>query len=339
MPGRCQIHVALVAIVIAAIVATPSARGDDVDRLTGSALSDARTREEVRDLRRKDRGVDLAGLGLLITAVVGVAGLFATQWKQINDASKQREADRISAESAAERRFDEQFNRLVRDLGAQQAATRVGAAVGLTRFLVPRHASFHEDVTRLIAAHLKVQTDGATLDVLRRGFERAMRIAPPEGELDLSRANLERIDLSTLTLTELDLTDSTATFADFSKSSLTRMTARRANLEKANFTRATLNEARCRGANCEGTDFSGADLVSANLRDTNLKNARFYGARLQGARFSGANLSGTRFERANLADAHFEGALFAPETYKSVARATNWRAAHFAPQDRSQLPP
>jgi uncharacterized protein YjbI with pentapeptide repeats len=318
-------------------LASPTAAGT-IDDLTGKALSEEKTRAEIRALGKSDDGPDYTATAGLITATVAAAGLVLTLRKQIAETAAQREADRAAKVEAAERRYDEQFTGLTEHLGADQPATRVGAAVGVTRFLRPQHREFHDDVTRLLIAHLKVQDDPTTLAVLRRGLERAFRLGPiAPDDRDLSNAKLDGIDLATLDLEGLNLTEARAVFANFSGGTLNFLIARRANLEKATFSGSEVREARCRGASCEGTDFMHAVLISASFKECNLKNTRFQGASLQSALFTGANLSGTRFDGSNLADAHFKGALIAPETYRSITRAVNWRRAHFDKTVRDDL--
>ena len=334
-----RIIVAATASAVGVLCLATPAHADQMTELLRQPLVREALRAETQHLRHRDP-VDWTALAALLTALVGIGGLLFNLWQQRVDTAAHNRQELEARKDAERRRYDEQFNGFVRDLGSAQAATRVSAAVGAIRFLDDKDTSsrFNKDVIRLLIANLKVQDDETTLEVLRQGLKLAFQLGTvsPESR-NLSRAAIFNVDLHGLELDGLDLADAQAKFANFSDCDLQRLIARRANLEKATFVRSRVREGRFPDANCEGTDFSDATLVSAVFRDANLKNAKFHQARLQGALFRGAKLSGTKFSQADLTDAHFEGANLAADTFKSIKTAKNWRKAHFDESDWVRL--
>ena len=336
---------------------------DIQDRLSALSKSDLeveKLRQETVKLELENRSAG-SGWGLLLsyapflTAIVAVAGLFATVWKQISTSAQQRIQDRHEQalenqrrfdqrikdrhEQALEnqRRFDQNFTKVVENLGSASPALQASAAVSLATFLRPEYSRFHDQVYMVVLANLKIEHEQPVNDLLVNVFEQSIRLRLPSASqaarrylLDLSRASLDRVDLSGLDLQEADLGYARMRGANLTGTNLFRCGGIAINLERARLTDANLEEARLREARCRGALFHRANLVSARLEEAQLIEAQFEDARLQGAHLQRAALQGARFWNADINDAFFADAMFDSAALKSIAKgAKNWRNAHF----------
>ena len=318
---------------------------DIQDRLSALSKSDLeveKLRQETVKLELENRSAG-SGWGLLLsyapflTAIVAVAGLFATVWKQISTSAQQRIQDRHEQALENQRRFDQNFTKVVENLGSASPALQASAAVSLATFLRPEYSRFHDQVYMVVLANLKIEHEQPVNDLLVNVFEQSIRLRLPSASqaarrylLDLSRASLDRVDLSGLDLQEADLGYARMRGANLTGTNLFRCGGIAINLERARLTDANLEEARLREARCRGALFHRANLVSARLEEAQLIEAQFEDARLQGAHLQRAALQGARFWNADINDAFFADAMFDSAALKSIAKgAKNWRNAHF----------
>jgi hypothetical protein len=320
--------------------------------LDSAELQDEKLRKEIIDLELKNRSETSAwrlvlGLVPFTTALAAVAGVFITVWKYQAESARQRHLDREERDRENQRRFDQNFTKVVENLGGERSSLRASAAISLMTFLKPEYSSFHDQVYLVVLANLKIEQDEAVTDSLVRVFEQAIRLrllTLKAGErrdiLNLSRAQLERVDLSDLDLSEADLGFTRLRGANLTGATLRRARGIGVNLENARLSRANLTEARFRDADCRNAQFHEATLVSARLDGkADLRNAEFQQARLQSAHLTGAKLGGARFEGANLRDTFFEGALLDRTALRSIARGAreSWQQAHFDNEVQAQL--
>lgn len=342
---------------------------DRLGQLSTPALEKEKLIREILQLELDNRSRSslwglFASYSPLLAALVAGLGLLATVWKQISERSRQleedrrerqaesnrraeqQEQDRRQREAESKRRFDENFNKVVENLGSQSAALQVSAAVSLATFLKAEYREFHDQVHMVVLANLKIGHDATVLRPLVRVFEQSVRIRLGQGVdeeerrylLDLSGAHLYRVDLSGQNLEGADLAHARLTHANLSDCNLFRVQGILANLEKARLSRSNLSEARLREAVCPRAHFHGTNLISARLEDADLKEAQFQEAQLQSAHLDGARILSARFERADLNDAFFRGTHFDEATLGSIARgAQNWRKAHFDAPVRERL--
>jgi hypothetical protein len=277
--------------------------------------------------------VEAGDLAALVTAAVAVAGVVITVWAQLVQQAGERR-----------RQLDERFTGIIAELGSKSAAVQAGAAVSIISYLAPEYRRLHDQVFLVLLANLKLNHGEALNRLLVAAFERAMRVCVPEirkrtpdFELDLSHSNLYRAELAGLDLSGADLGHAKLRAADLSGSNLRRAQGWEVDLSKARISRAELPEARLRKANLNGCQAHEANLMSARLEETDSSEAEFYRARLQSAHFEDADLRGARFEQADLNDTYFNGARLDERALKSIAKARNWRKAHFDEAVAAQL--
>jgi uncharacterized protein YjbI with pentapeptide repeats len=325
-----------------------------------ASLEQQKLRQEIRKLelenqRASSRWAAILALAPFITAVVAIAGIGLTVWKQLGDNAKNRqeqfrqlELDRKQREGDSLRRFDQSYTKAVENLGADSKALQISAAAALLTFLKPRYQEFHSDVFLLLVANLKTEInhDRAVRSFLVQGLERAIKLeleqTDPDArrELDLSRTDLTGIDLAGLDLSRfgvLDVAYADLTHANLAGANLRRVKGYKVILQSARLSRAVLEEARLNSAKASDVRLHDANLVSARLEGAELLKAQFQRARLQSAHLNDADLRGARFEGANLNDTWLTGATLDQAALKSITNATHWREAHFDDDIRRRL--
>lgn len=213
---------------------------------------------------------------------------------------------------------------------------QVSALAALETLLADDYQVFHDELHRVLCAHLVVDHSGNVTRQLTHVFEKSLRSqlerAAAGGkrvELRFSRCRLRRIDLSGLDLSEADFTFAILEQAQLRETKLWRATGQHVVVGKALMNGANLEEAVFDNAEANGAKFHETRLVSVKFRDATLTGAEFYGAAMQGALLDRSNLEGATFDAANLSDAYFRGASFSESTLKSIARNRTWREAHF----------
>jgi hypothetical protein len=309
----------------------------DIQALDKERLETEKLRQEVRQLRLENERLTsfwgaFSSFATLLTAVVAVAGVFVTIWKQFDE----REKDRQQREFESRRRLDEKFTSIITNISSENRSLQMGSAVSLLTFLKPEYGAFHEQVYLILLANLKLKPDPQVNDLLVDALEKALRIrlgaAGERGlpaELDLSHMNLYRIDLSGLDLTGADIGFTDLRRANLRDANLFRVRGIEANLENARLTRTNLGEGRLVRAKLSGAHLHQTNLVAATLKEADLKEAQFYQAKLQSAHMEKSDLSGARFEQADLNDAYFTGAVFDQRALQSILKAERWDKAHF----------
>jgi uncharacterized protein YjbI with pentapeptide repeats len=356
---RVPIIVALLGFVVlaglAALASTAPGSAEFHDSLVGlkaDELEAEKLRQEVVELQQANQagsgpvGV-LLSLGPLVTVLVGVVGLFATVWRQLDERERQRRQEARESEREEIRRFDENFAKVVENLGSDNAALQASAVISLTFLLTPEYARYHDRVLMLALATAKsgINYSDAVGRLFVDAIERAIRVhlAREDGEapreaLDLSRVRLDYIDLSGLDLTAADIAFASLHRANLIGAKFYRVRGFQVDLEEARLSRSDLTEARLNRAIAPAARFHDARCISIRLENAVLIDAQFQQAKLQEAHLEGADLRGARFEQANLNNAYMTGATFDDAALRSIATgALNWRQAHFDPEVMARL--
>lgn len=322
----------------------PAADSAQLQSMSREALETEKLRQEVIDLRQKNQrsGGIWAFLPFapFLTALVAVAGVLITLWKQITEANRQKELDRAEREKERKQRLDKQFNTIAASLGGDTEAIRASGAVSISLFSRPEYEEYYEQAFMLVLANLKIDHSPAISSLLVNSFEKIARTYIPrhEGELDFSHLTLTGVNLSGLDLTGVDIGYADLRRANFTGATLRRVRGFGAKCDKARFSRSDLQAARLHEVECPDGQFHDASLIDAKMKDANLQGAQFHRTRLQGAHFEGANLKNAQFQQANLNEAHFQGAAgFTTSTLKSIVRAEHWQDAHFDDDVRASL--
>ncbi len=313
--------------------------------MTQSELEVEKLRQEIRQLEIENQRLDspwetLSSYGTFLTAIVAVAGVFVTIWKQFLE----RQRDREQREAESRRRVDEKFSSIIADISSDNTSLQVSATISLMTFLREEYADFHEQVYLILLANLKVKHKLQVNRLLIQAFAKAIRLRMTSsesedhlGEYDLTNTNLYRIDLSDMDLRNVDVAFAEMELANLERANLFRMKGYETNFKKAQFTDANLIEARLVKAILEEAHFHRVNLISATLKETNLQGAQFFQAKLQSAHLENADLRGARFEEANLNDTYFYGANFNAPALQSICRAYHWENAHFDDDVLEQL--
>ncbi|MBN1266498.1 MAG: pentapeptide repeat-containing protein [Anaerolineales bacterium] len=305
--------------------------------MSQAELESHKLRQEIRQLeiendRQSSPWQTFSSFATLLTAIVAVAGVFLTIWKQFLE----RERDREQREAESRRCLDEKFSSIISDIGSDNPSLQVSAAISLITFLRAEYSAFHEQVYLILLANLKIKHNQQVNRLLIQVFEKAVRLKleamrkiDDSQRLDLTSTNLYRIDLSGLDLSNADIAFSTLELANLDSSNLSRVKGYEVSLEKAKLTDAFLTEARLAKANLKGAHLHRANLVSANLKETRLNGTQFFQAKLQSAHLENAELFDAKFEQADLNDTYFQGAKYNDQTLKSIIKAHNWEKAHY----------
>ncbi len=342
----------LIVVLLFPILGACSSSDDGSDRLATldkTELELEKLRVEIRDLEREadfqrgfwGRVIDLAPL---VTLAVAVVGTFLAIWRQLGE----RAADRRERRIESNRQLDERFRATVDKLGSDGVAAQLGSVVGLRTFLAEGSAaggpSYVQEVYSIVLAYLKLKHDRTVRNELVATFEMAARAVIEnlgEGELlelDLSRADMPRVDLQGLSFApEADLGFVNLKLANLDGVKMTRARGFEAQLDRARFSDADLRVGRFDRAQGQGVFFHDADLKDTHFKGAVLKKAQFHRAKLQAVHFNDADLRGARFEGADINDTYFLGAMLDEGALRSIARAQNWRKAHFDDDVRQQL--
>jgi uncharacterized protein YjbI with pentapeptide repeats len=243
-----------------------------------------------------------------------------------------------------EKRSEERFQAVIRDLSHADPSTKVGAAIMLRTFLQPGYAPFARQVFDLVAAHLRLTRPAeirrsealqlfsqALTTTLRDAFPQAFAQIPhqhspvPAHLLDASGIHLEQANLA-----GADLTQAWMPGSFFSEANLESVTWSLANLERANLTRAhlqratliqtNLRQADLTGANCERAELGeaildGALLIRATFTKANLAQASLIGANLTEAHMEKTDLTGALLDGAHLVKAHLANARLSKASF------------------------
>jgi len=351
---------ALLLIAVLAALAWPAAAAiaaaDDLRSQPKAELERLKLAAEVAKLRHDNAVAEGLSGALLrfapfLTILVAAGGLGATIAKQASEQRSQRRDDleerkkeRDDRRLEAHRRLEDRFAAILSELGSAAPATQAGAAASLVTYLEPEHREFHHQARLAVLTNLKLDHIEPIRKLLAQVYGMSLESGAPVDrfERDLSRAKLAETSLCDIDLREADLAFADLTNATLLGSDLYRARGFGVILEGARLgagpaRAASLIEVRFKRARCQGADFSGARLINAHLQEADLRGARFFGATLQAAHLEKADLRGARFQDANLADTYFHGAILDVATVRTIARAVNWRKAHFDSEVKAAL--
>lgn len=361
--GALASGVALASLALVVFVLGPAAWGVEAPppaERTTQRLQQRKLLAEIRQLEQQieqNRGLPavLLRFGPLATAVaavvtagVGVNKYLAEERNRRNEEQRQREADRRQREAESLRRFDEAFAQSLGHLGSESERERAAGAASLNVFLKPRYRELAGDILPVLVANLKLEQPAVVRDLLRGGFERALRLYTEERsedwipELDLTHTDIQRVNLEGVNLEGMTLD---VAFADLRRANLTGLDLRGllgygVDLREARLSRANLQEARLNAASADGALFHEARLVSATFeQEASLVGAEFHQALLQSSHFEGADLTGAQFQQANVNDAFFSGATFDEPALRTLLRTRDgsWRQAHLDKEAQASL--
>jgi uncharacterized protein YjbI with pentapeptide repeats len=338
------------------LVVGSHALAQDVENMSKEELENEKLRQEILKLEREQGWWPflqpvvpvLIATGGFVIAVRQHVGERARQRqadaRQLAEDVRQREADREQRGVESRRRFDESFTRVVTNFGSDSPAVRASATVSLMTYLRPEYSEFHSQVFMFVLTNLKLDQDPEVRRLLGLAFEDAIRLEltserkeERQRAKELARVQLPRVDLSGLDLSEADIAFATLKGADLRDANMFRVKGIEVNLERASLTGAKLSEARLRKARCAEAHFHDATMSSARLEEADLRGAELQRAKLQSTHFNDADIRGARFEDADLNDAYFTGATIDDAALRSVARARNWRKAHFDDAAKQKL--
>jgi len=336
------LNVVLAAGLLISLLSAPPPQQTSIPEATGQTMSQVeleshKLRQEIRQLEIENERLSspwqtVTSYATLLTAIVAVAGVFLTIWKQFLE----RVRDREQRETESRRCLDEKFSSIIADIGSDNPSLQVSAAISLITFLRAEYSAFHEQVYLILLANLKIRHNQQVNRLLIQVFEKAVRLnleairkVNDSQGLDLTSTNLYRIDFSGLDLSNSDIAFSNLELANLDSANLSRVKGYEVSLEKAKLTDAILTEARLAKANLKGAHLHRANLVSANLKETRLNSAQFFQAKLQSAHLENAELFDVKFEQSDLNDTYFRGTKFNDQTLKSIVKAHNWEKAHY----------
>ena len=305
------------------IDSTPDQRKLQAEIALAEAQS-AKALVEVAELHRERtrriiKGISIAfgAVVAVITALVGVAQL----------------------EEARVLKNEDNFQAMVKMLGDQTPGVRLGAVVGLYRFVaVDNSASvgigtlasrglfgikrplYRQHVTDLLVTHLGFEPESSVLHAAANALVALGSEAVPRLR---SRRNEIQSDLRSLVVgkstrlrerrrsLQLGLLTVAATQASIEKAKMDLRCATLTGLEAA--------EADLSGADLSGSVLWKTDLFGARLRGTKIVNARMVETDLRRADFDGADLGGSNIRGTDFRNAR--------NLQPSALRGTNWRHA------------
>jgi uncharacterized protein YjbI with pentapeptide repeats len=323
-----------------------AAQSDDASLTSKKLHAEVEKLEAEVEKLDDERGwvADVIRLAPFITAIVALAGLLITLWKQRAETNRQRTLDREERSKARIQRFDEQFQQTAMNLASNQGEIRAAAAASIATFMRPEYEDFHERLFLLLLGALRFPRKDASDKLLIRSFQVAARDQIPAMRLDPTfRIDLTNCWLERVQLRKLDLTDSDMAFAHLHDADLTESILRRTrgfevDLSAARLGGCDLQEARLNKATLVKARLTDANLVSAQLKDADASGANFCGARMQEAHLERSTLHGARFDGANLDNAFFAGTSLDEATLRNVAlRAVAWRKANWDPSTWREL--
>lgn len=307
------------------------------DQMSNEELETEKLRQEVAQLQIETKRLNspwqaISSYATLITAIVAVAGVFLTIWKQFSE----RERDREQREAESRRRLDEKFSSVITDMGSDNPSLQVSAIVSLMTFLRPEYLEFHEQVYLVLLANLKIKSSLQVNRLQIQAFEKALTLmlqaSQQSGkplELDFTNVNLYHANLHGMDLSNVDLGFADLRLANLIETNLFRAKGIEVNLEKARLTGSNMNEVRFAKAKLSQAHLHDVNLVAANLKEADLKGVEFFRSKLQSAHMEESDLTGARFENADLKDTYFKGAKLDRTALVSIGKAKNWEHAHF----------
>lgn len=237
-----------------------------------------------------------------------------------------------------EKRSEERFQSIIKDLSNQDVTTKVGAAIMLRTFLLPSYEKFYSQVFELATTHLQLlEASSTTLSepvlLLRRALTIVFRESFPQvrewskKQNTLSSSHL--LDAANIRLTKADLSASDLRNAWMPESQLVEANLRSADLSNANFRKADLSKATLNTATLAHTNLTGAKLTEAILERAQLPDAILDNVDLIKANLTKAKLVGASLIKADLTEAVLEQAKLS----KSVLDGANLTKANLIGAD------
>jgi uncharacterized protein YjbI with pentapeptide repeats len=302
--------------------------------MTRQQLEEEKLRQEIRNLESERSLLRLLpSYAAIVTAIGAILGFFGT----LRGQRRERRSETL-------RRFDENFNTVVANLGSERLSVQASAAVSLMTFLRPEYVDLYDQIFLVTLANLKVPYKPEVNRLLVSTFSEVLeRLDSTRGrrgaaaELDLARTHLDRVDLTGRNLSGADLGFASMRRAVLRNSDLTRVRGIQVVLEHAILSDANLKEARLDQAHCRGAIFHNARMSPCWLEKADLRETKFQGAKLQSAHLDGADLRAAGFEGADLNDTYFCGANLDDAAIQSIKSADNWQRAHFDDTDKARI--
>lgn len=327
-------------LVAAQVIATIETAGKVEDRLkdiaqnleplTDRDLADAKTRQEVVNLRIQNEmrgflwnslliaaGPMIAAFSAVVAGLIGLRKYFDERRKESDDRAEARRKEQEEREKARlDRAATELKEAMDRLIDAEQPLRRMAGIVGLQHFLSAQMKDYHLRALNALAMIARSESRRRGPDA---GVEDSIRIALQNaaGTVDESvlqqvwqqfagyAINLRGLRLKGLALRGLDFRDAQLEDAEFEQCDLSGVRFRAALLKGARFHDCTLHD----------VDFSYADLA---------------GASFEGSRLSGATLTDAKVLQLDLAGADLRGAHLDPDAVPWEL-VSNWRDALFDP--------
>ncbi len=269
------------------------------------------------------------------TIVVGIAGVVFSLFQFLRS--------QLDKRVEREKKDEEEFHTLIRDLGSDQVVVKIDATITLRKFLRPGYEQFYRQIFDWMVINLRLSPNtiigdmqlNEQLDVFREelittfktSYPRARTSLKPRrattehtpnsldaSRVQLYRANLARSDLRGISMPIASLRKANLAAANLKGSYLSSSDFHEANLSYINLSEATLFEANLSGANLRNAmlnkaDFTRADFTRANLSQTNLSSTILFEANLQRVNLHDAYLKGADFSRTVLTEADLSRAV------------------------------
>jgi len=299
---------------------------------TVTALQKAQLAQQIEMLQHNNDWLWNSSTALLSTLAVITAALIGIfRWLR----ERRDEQTRIleDREDEREKRSEQRFQSVVKDLSDEDLATRIGAAIMLRTFLRPGYEQFYAQVFDLTVAHLRLHRriepamtmtephrllTQALITVFKESFPYArdrLHHSPhlltgiQLGGADLAGADLKQAWIPEAYLVGADLSSAELDEANLARANLTGAILNTATLTNTNLIGAVLNDASLEWAELPNAILDGATLTKSNLTKANLTEAVLLeGANLAEANLTGANLTEANLSEANLRDVNFTDA-------------------------------
>ena len=233
-------------------------------------------------------------------------------------------------QTAQQGQITDRYTKAVEELGASDAAERLGGIYALQR-LAQDSPSDQTTIMMVLSSYIRIHAwdkpqPGAYKNYLPVDVSAALQVIGnrdrthdstkfriPLYAIDLDHRNLDYVNLTSANLRASDLRGADMVQAQLSNALLGTANLSGADLSNADLTKAGLVDTRLVGAkltndDLSNSDLSGADLSGADLSGANLSGADLSGANLSGADLSGANLSGAHLSGADVSGANLTGA-------------------------------